>query len=160
MLCFLETPVLRFALLPYYRRNITLLLFWVILMHELMTRLCRVSAKLTNLIVSLTSPHALKIARILAALTWFQQTSLVFPKQVCCRDRIIWLILVLKMQFWKIPPKDINYRDFRKFEIGRFMNPSQSTLGEENTDYNRNPDNLFKYSTLYSSLTHPKRKSM
>ena len=40
---------------------------------------------------------------------------------------------VLKMLFQKLPPRFINYRDFKKFDNEQFM--LQSTLRKESTDY-------------------------
>ena len=43
-------------------------------------------------------------------------------------------ISVLKMHFRKLPPKFINYRDFKKCANGRFMNSLLYTLSEERID--------------------------
>ena len=51
-------------------------------------------------------------------------------------------ISVLKMHFRKLPPKVINYRDFKKFDNERFMNSLHYTLSEEQFDYSKNPDNF------------------
>ena len=40
-------------------------------------------------------------------------------------------ISVLKMHFRKLPPKVINYRDFKKFDNGRFIDSLHYTLSEE-----------------------------
>ena len=53
-------------------------------------------------------------------------------------------ISVLKMHFRKLPPKVINYRDFKKFDNERFMNLLHYTLSEEQFDYSKNLDKFFE----------------
>ena len=53
-------------------------------------------------------------------------------------------ISVLKMHFQKLPPKVIDYRDFKEFDNEKFMNFLQVTLREENTDYNKNSEKCFE----------------
>ena len=50
---------------------------------------------------------------------------------------------VLKLYFRNIPPKVINYRDLKKFDNQRFMNPLQCTIREKSTDYSKNPGKFF-----------------
>ena len=50
---------------------------------------------------------------------------------------------VLKMHFRKLPPKVINYRDFKKFGNERFMNSLLYTLNEERIDYSKSRDKIF-----------------
>ena len=52
-------------------------------------------------------------------------------------------ISVLKMDFRKLPPKIINYKDFITFDNKRFMNSLRYTFSEEHADYNnKNPNNF------------------
>ena len=53
-------------------------------------------------------------------------------------------ISVLKMHFRKLPPKVINYRNFKKIDNERFMNSLHYTLSEEQFDYSKNPDKFFE----------------
>ena len=53
-------------------------------------------------------------------------------------------ISVLKMHFRKLPPKIINYRDFKKFDNERFMFSLHSTLSEEQFDYSKDPDKFYE----------------
>ena len=55
-------------------------------------------------------------------------------------------ISVLKMHFRKLPPKVINYRDFKKFGNERFMDSLHYTLNEEQIDFSKNPYKFFKIS--------------
>ena len=52
-------------------------------------------------------------------------------------------IYVLKMHFWKLPPKVIKYMDFKKIDNEMFMNSLHNNLNEERTDYSINPDKCF-----------------
>ena len=52
-------------------------------------------------------------------------------------------ISVLKMQFRKLPPKIISYRDLKKFDNERFMNYLQHTLSQESLDWSKNPDKFY-----------------
>ena len=67
-------------------------------------------------------------------------------------------ISVLKMHFRKLPPKVINYRDFKKFDYERFMNSLQYTLNEERIDYSQNPDRFFEISHTVLNTYAPKKK--
>ena len=53
-------------------------------------------------------------------------------------------ISVLKMHFRKLPPKIINYRDFKKFDNERFMHSLHYALSEEQFDYSKNPDKFYQ----------------
>ena len=67
-------------------------------------------------------------------------------------------ISVLKMHFRKLPPKVINYRDFKKFENERFMNSLPHTLNEERIDYSKNPDIFLKICHTVLNTHAPKKK--
>ena len=67
-------------------------------------------------------------------------------------------ISVLKMHFRKLPPKVMNYRDFKKFAIERFMNSLLHTLNEERIDYSKNPDNFFEICHIVVNTHAPKKK--
>ena len=67
-------------------------------------------------------------------------------------------IFVLKMHFWKLPPKVINYRDFKKFDNERFMNSLLYTLNEERIDYSKNSDNFFEICHTVLNTHAPKKK--
>ena len=53
-------------------------------------------------------------------------------------------ISVLKMHFYKLWPKVISYRNFKKFGNVRFMNSLQSAFNSQNSDYVKNLDLFFK----------------
>ena len=55
-------------------------------------------------------------------------------------------ISVLKMHFRKLPPKVINYRDFKKFDNEKFMDSLHYTLNEEQIDFSKKPYKFFKIS--------------
>ena len=67
-------------------------------------------------------------------------------------------ICVLKMHFRKLPPKVINYRDFKNFDNERFMNSLQYTLAEEHIDYSRNPDKFFEICQNVLNNHAPRKK--
>ena len=67
-------------------------------------------------------------------------------------------ISVLKMHFRKLPPKVINYRDFKKFDNERFMNSLQYTLDEERIDYSKNPDKFLEICHTVLNTHAPKKK--
>ena len=61
------------------------------------------------------------------------------------------------MHFWKLPPKIISYRHFKKFDKERFMDSSQHTLGQEYFDWSKNPDKFYEIChTMFN--THAPRK--
>ena len=61
------------------------------------------------------------------------------------------------MYFRKLPPKIINYRDFKKFDNETFMHSLHYALSEEQFDYSKNPDKF--YEICYSVLNdHAPRK--
>ena len=53
-------------------------------------------------------------------------------------------IPVPKMNFRKLSPKVINYRDFKNFDNERFLNSLLYSLNEERIDYSKNPDKVFE----------------
>ena len=53
-------------------------------------------------------------------------------------------IFVLKMHFPKLPPKVINYRDFKKIDDKSFMNSLHYALSEEQIGYRKNSNNFFE----------------
>ena len=67
---------------------------------------------------------------------------------------------VFKIYFRKLPPKIINYRDFRKFGNERFMDSLQYTLSEEHVDYSKNPDKFYLFYEICRSVlkNHAPRK--
>ena len=68
-------------------------------------------------------------------------------------------ISVLKMHFWKFPPKVIIYRNFKKFDNERFMNYLLYTLNGERIDYsNKNPDKFFEICNTVLNTHAPKTK--
>ena len=68
-------------------------------------------------------------------------------------------ISVLKMHFWKFPPKVIIYRNFKKFDNERFMNYLLYTLNGERIDYsNKNPDKFFEICNTVINTHAPKTK--
>ena len=75
-------------------------------------------------------------------------------KELC--EFQIMTISVLKMLFQKLPPRFINYRDFKKFDNEQFM--LQSTLRKESTDYSINPDKLFEICHTVLNTHAPKYK--
>ena len=62
------------------------------------------------------------------------------------------------MYFCKLPPKVINYRDFKKFDNDRFMGFLNYTLGEEQIDYSKNPDKFFEISHNVLNKHAPRKK--
>ena len=48
------------------------------------------------------------------------------------------------MHFRKLPPKIINYRDFKKFDNERFMHSLHYALSEEQFDYSKNPGKFYE----------------
>ena len=69
-------------------------------------------------------------------------------------------ISVLKMHFRKLPPKRINYRDFKKFDNERFMDSLLYTLNEECNDYSENPDRFFETCNTILNAHAPKIKKI
>ena len=67
-------------------------------------------------------------------------------------------VSVLKMHFCKLPPKVINYRDFKKFDNERFMNSLHYTLSEEQFDYSKNPDKFFETCQTVLNKHAPRKK--
>ena len=65
---------------------------------------------------------------------------------------------VLKMHFRKLPPKVINYRDFKKFHNERFMNSSLYTLNDARIDYSKNPNKFFEICHTVLKTYAPKKK--
>ena len=59
------------------------------------------------------------------------------------------------MHFRKLPPKVINYRDFKKFGNESFMDSLLYTLNEEPIDYSKNPDKFFEICNTV--LNHAKK---
>ena len=53
-------------------------------------------------------------------------------------------VSVLKMDFRKLPPKIISYRDYKSFENERFMDSLILALSSRNIDYTKNPDVFFE----------------
>ena len=54
-------------------------------------------------------------------------------------------ISVLKIDFWRLLPKFITFRDFKKFDNERFINSLQSVLFDPHTGYNiHDPDVFFQ----------------
>ena len=66
-------------------------------------------------------------------------------------------ISVLKILFRKLPPKIINYRDFKTFDNKRFMNSIGYIFSEENVDYSKNPDNFYE---VFVIITHQEKRSI
>ena len=64
---------------------------------------------------------------------------------------------VLKMHFRKLPPRVINYRDFKKFHNERFMNSSLYSLNDARTDYSKNPNNFFEICHTVLKTYAPKK---
>ena len=64
---------------------------------------------------------------------------------------------VLKMHFWKLPPRVINYRDFKKFHNERFMNSSLYSLNDARIDYSKNPNNFFEICHTVLKTYAPKK---
>ena len=56
-------------------------------------------------------------------------------------DRMI--VSILNMHFWKLTPKVISYRDFKKFENERFMDSLYLAINSQNTDFTKNLDFFF-----------------
>ena len=67
-------------------------------------------------------------------------------------------ISVLKMHLRKLPPKGINFRDFKKFDNERFMNSLQYAPNEERIDYSKNPDKFFEICHTKLNIHAPKKK--
>ena len=67
-------------------------------------------------------------------------------------------ISALKMHFWKLPPKVVNYRDLKKFDNERFMDSLLYTLNEERIDYIKNPDKFFEICNTVLNTHAPKKK--
>ena len=67
-------------------------------------------------------------------------------------------ISALKMHFRKLPPKVINYRDFKKFDNDRFMNSLQYTLNKKRIDYSKNPGKFFEICHTVLNTHAPKKK--
>ena len=65
---------------------------------------------------------------------------------------------VLIIHFRKLPPKIINYRDFKKFDNERFMHSLHYALSEEHFNYSKSPDKF--YEICHSVLNdHTPRKT-
>ena len=68
-------------------------------------------------------------------------------------------ISVLKMHFRKLPPRVINYKDFKKIDNERFMNSLQYTLNEERIDCSKNPDKFVEVCLTVLNTHAPKKKN-
>ena len=69
-------------------------------------------------------------------------------------------ISVLKMHFRKLPPKIINYKDFKTFDNKRFMNSLRHTFSEERVDYNKNPNNFYEIYVSVLNNDAPRTRSI
>ena len=67
-------------------------------------------------------------------------------------------IYVLKIHFRKLPPKVINFRDFKKFDNERFIDSLHYTLSEEQIDYSKNSDKFFEISQNVLKKLAPRKK--
>ena len=69
-------------------------------------------------------------------------------------------ISVLKMHFRKLPPKIINYRDFKKFDNERFMHSLHYALSEEQFDYSKNHDKFYEicHSVVFLMTMHQEKR--
>ena len=67
-------------------------------------------------------------------------------------------ISVLKIHFRKLPPKIINYRDFKKFDDERFMHSVHYALSEEQVDYSKNPDKFYEICHSVPNDDAPRKK--
>ena len=89
------------------------------------------------------------------------QTKCVIETRLLDFHRIT--ISVLKMHFYKLPNKVINYRDFKIIDNERFMDSLHYTLIEEQIDYRKSPDRFFeirkprkkKYISIFIRTTNP-----
>ena len=62
------------------------------------------------------------------------------------------------MNFRKLRPKVINYRDFKKFDNEKFMDSLHYTLSEEQIDYSQNPDKFFEIGQNVLNNRAPRKK--
>ena len=62
-------------------------------------------------------------------------------------------VSVLKTHYRKIPPKVVTYRDFKTFEIERFMDSLKLTLNSQDVGYTKNPQLFFEL--CRNELQHP-----
>ena len=69
-------------------------------------------------------------------------------------------ISVLKMYFRKLPPKVTNYRDLKKFDNERFIDSLHYNHSEDKIDYSKNPDKFLKLAKMFSTNTHPEKRSI
>ena len=67
-------------------------------------------------------------------------------------------ISALKMHFHKLPPKVINYRNFKKFDNGKFMDSLLNTLNEEHIDHSKIPENFFEICNTIINSHAPRKK--
>ena len=70
-------------------------------------------------------------------------------------------ISVLKMHVRKLPPKIVNYRDFKKSDNKRFMNFLQYTLSEEeHVGYRKTQTVFMKFLIVFLIITYPDKWSV
>ena len=62
------------------------------------------------------------------------------------------------MHFRKLPPKIINYRDFKKFDKERILVSLHYTFSEEQIDCSKNPDKFFEISQSVLNKHAPRKK--
>ena len=121
----------------------------MILMHVLMMRLCSHFCKSYSQHSLIKQPTRFKNTENPSCIDLFLtnkprsfQTKCIIETGLSDFHRMT--ISVLKMHFRKVPPKVINYSDFKKFDNERFTNSLHYTLSEEQFDYSKNPDKFFE----------------
>ena len=62
------------------------------------------------------------------------------------------------MHFRKLPPKVINYKDFKKVDNEKFIDSLHYTLSEEQIDYSKSPDKFFEISQNVINKHAPRKK--
>ena len=67
-------------------------------------------------------------------------------------------VSVLKMNFCKLLPNVIGYRDFKKFENKRFLDSLHLALNSQNIDYTKNPDLFFNICQNELNYLVPRKK--
>ena len=63
------------------------------------------------------------------------------------------------MDFCKLPPEVISYRDFKNFENEKFITSLQSTLDSQNIDYIKNPGLFLEICQKVLNHHAPRKKS-
>ena len=66
-------------------------------------------------------------------------------------------VSVLRMNFRKLQPEVVSYRDFKMFENERFLDSLYLTLNSQNIDYTKNLDLFFNI--CHNELSCSKKKS-